>query len=112
SSERAPRRPRASSSSAPTRTRSNAKGEATRELLLLTAEELFAERGIAAVALRDIGIAAGQRNNIAEQYHFGDREALVQQIIEYRAIASEEIRGRMIADLFVDTSQPDVRDLI
>jgi AcrR family transcriptional regulator len=35
----------------------------TRERLLVTAERLFAERGVAGVSLREIGAAAGQRNN-------------------------------------------------
>jgi len=69
---------------APT-TRQNARGEATRELILVTAERLFAERGIAAVPLRDIGIAAGQKNNVAVQYHFGDRETLVREVARFRA---------------------------
>jgi AcrR family transcriptional regulator len=69
---------------APT-TRQNARGEATRELILITAERLFAERGIAAVPLRDIGIAAGQKNNVAVQYHFGDRETLVREVVRFRA---------------------------
>ena len=63
----------------------NARGEATRELILLTAERLFAERGIEAVPLRDIGQAADQKNNFAVQYHFGDRENLVRAIAEYRS---------------------------
>jgi AcrR family transcriptional regulator len=71
--------------------RQNARGEATRELILLTAERLFAERGIAAVPLRDIGAAAGQRNNVAVQYHFGDRETLVLAVNAYRVSVMDEI---------------------
>src|SRR5690348_17179515 len=82
-----------------TRDRVNSRGDATRQLILKTAEQLFAERGIAAVPLRDIGIAAGQKNNVAVQYHFGDRESLIREIISYRAIASEEKRVEMLADL-------------
>jgi AcrR family transcriptional regulator len=71
--------------------RQNARGEATRELLLQTAERLFAERGIEAVPLRDIGAAAGQRNNVAVQYHFGDRETLVREVARYRAAFVEDL---------------------
>src|ERR1700722_10379672 len=74
------------------RERVNSRGDATRQLILATAEQLFAERGIAAVPLRDIGVAAGQKNNVAVQYHFGDRESLLQEITSYRAAASDESR--------------------
>ena len=46
----------------------------TRELLLNTAERLFAEHGVAAVSNRQICEAAGQGNNYAIGYHFGSRE--------------------------------------
>ncbi|RYF40954.1 MAG: TetR family transcriptional regulator, partial [Comamonadaceae bacterium] len=49
--------------------RANSRGDATRQLLLTMAEQLFAERGIAAVPLRDIGVAAGQKNHAVVQYH-------------------------------------------
>lgn len=44
---------------------------ATREALLTAAERLFAERGVQAVAHRQISVAAGQRNQAAVNYHFG-----------------------------------------
>jgi len=47
----------------------------------MTAEQLFAEHGIAAVPLRDIGTAAGQKNHAVVQHHFGDRECLVREVI-------------------------------
>ena len=54
---------------------------ATRERLIATAEELFAERGIGGVSLREINAAAGQRNSTALQYHFGDRDGLVRAVL-------------------------------
>jgi AcrR family transcriptional regulator len=54
---------------------------ATRERLIATAEELFAERGIGGVSLREINAAAGQRNSTALQYHFVDREGLVRAVL-------------------------------
>jgi AcrR family transcriptional regulator len=77
----------------------------------MTAEQLFAEHGIAAVPLRDIGIAAGQKNHAAVQYHFGDRESLVREIIAFRATLSERLRVEMFADL-VSRGQPQVSDLV
>jgi AcrR family transcriptional regulator len=97
---------------APGRDRTNVRGEATRELILLTAERLFAERGIEAVPLRDIGLAADQKNNFAVQYHFGDREKLVQAIAEYRARALMEVNTRLIADLVTGGQVPTVGDFV
>jgi AcrR family transcriptional regulator len=94
------------------RDRTNVRGEATRELILLTAERLFAERGIEAVPLRDIGLAADQKNNFAVQYHFGDRENLVQAIAEYRARSLIEINTRLIADLVTGGQVPLVGDFV
>ena len=77
----------------------------------MTAEQLFAEHGIAAVALRDIGVTAGQRNHAVVQYHFGDREGLIREIVAFRAALSERLRVEMFADL-VSRGQPEVSDLV
>ena len=79
--------------------RGNASGRATRGLLMETAERLFAERGIAGVSLREIGQKAGQRNNAATQYHFGNREKLIQAIYISRASALEARRYELMAGL-------------
>ena len=49
-----------------------------RQLLLQTAEALFARKGIDAVSLNEINKAARQRNTSAMHYHFGSKEGLVQ----------------------------------
>ena len=69
----------------------NDAADATRELLLLTAERLLRGARIESVPLRDIGLAAGQRNNGVVQYHFGDRESLVRAIAGYRSRSLEEM---------------------
>lgn len=58
--------------------------EPTADFLLRTAERLFAERGLAGVSLRQIAVAAGQRNPAVVQYHFGSKDDLVRAIIESR----------------------------
>jgi AcrR family transcriptional regulator len=88
------RRERVQPVSVPALDRGNASGRATRERLILLAERMFAERGIEAVSLRAIGDAAGQRNKMAVQYHFGDRAALVGAIYAYR---SEQLDARRAA---------------
>ena len=52
--------------------------------LLVTAERLFGEHGIAGVSLRQIGAAAGSSNNSAVHYHFGSKEQLIEAIFSYR----------------------------
>lgn len=94
------------------RDRPNARGDATRQLILMKAEELFATHGIEAVPLRDIGVAAGQKNNVAVQYHFGDRDSLLREITTYRARASEQVRAEQLADLLADGRSPTVADLV
>ncbi|HEY6531366.1 MAG TPA: TetR family transcriptional regulator [Acidimicrobiales bacterium] len=94
------------------RGRTNARGDATRELILLTAERLFAERGIEAVPLRDIGVAAGQKNNVAVQYHFGDRESLVTAIAAYRADFMSDHLNEVVADLASEAGPPTVEQVV
>ncbi|OHV48394.1 TetR/AcrR family transcriptional regulator [Pseudofrankia sp. BMG5.36] len=93
------------------RDRLNSKGSATRQLILETAERLFAERGIAAVPLRDISVAAGQRNNTAVQYYFGDRESLLREITSYRASTSERVRAEALTELLA-SGEPRVHDVV
>lgn len=84
---------------------------ATRELLLDAGERLFAERGIHGVSLREIGLAAGQRNNGATQYHFGDKTGLVIAIFERRS-AEVNARRLELLDEAVAAGRTGVRDLV
>ena len=107
-----PERPERRSSSLTGGERKNVRGEATRQLILTAAERLFAEHGISAVPLRDIGIAAGQRNHAVVQYHFGDRDEVVKAIMESRGAESEASRTDMVADLMLGGAVPTVRDVV
>jgi AcrR family transcriptional regulator len=55
----------------------SARGDQTKELLLDEAETLYGERGVAGVSLREIRLAAGARNTAAMQFHFGDRDGVI-----------------------------------
>jgi AcrR family transcriptional regulator len=57
---------------------------ATALQLLLAAERLFAEHGLAGVSLRQISLEAGSSNNSAIRYHFGSKEDLLRAIFDYR----------------------------
>jgi AcrR family transcriptional regulator len=71
---------------------------ATRELILVAAERLFAEHGVVAVSNRQISEAAGQGNNTAVGYHFGTKTDLVRAILRRHTEDIERIRTRMVAD--------------
>jgi len=57
---------------------------ATALQLLLAAERLFAEHGLAGISLRQIAIEAGSSNNSAIRYHFGSKDDLLRAIFAYR----------------------------
>jgi len=64
--------------------------------LILAAEKLFAEHGIAAVSLRQINQAANQKNISAAHYHFGSREGLVMAVLSYRWPQLDRRRAEML----------------
>lgn len=64
------------------RPRITPRSAATRARLVSVAERLFAKRGVEGVPLSEINKASGQRNANACQYHFGNREGLLQAIID------------------------------
>jgi AcrR family transcriptional regulator len=90
----------------------DARGELARATLLDAAEQLFAERGIEAVSLRDVSAAAGQRNHSAAQYHFGDRRNLVAAVFERRMRVVGERRHALLDALSVEGRTGEVADII
>lgn len=63
--------------------------------LLLAAERLFAEHGLAGVSLRQISIEAGSSNHSAIRYHFGSKDDLLRAIFAYRL--SDLTRRRVLS---------------
>ncbi|WP_246457028.1 TetR/AcrR family transcriptional regulator [Saccharopolyspora gloriosae] len=70
--------------------------DATRELLLRTAERLFAERGLSEVSNRQIVEAAGQANNSALAYHVGTREDLLRALSDTHSEPITRRTGELI----------------
>lgn len=66
--------------------------------ILAAAESLYAARSIESVSLREIAVAAGHGNTNAVQYHFGNRDNLVQAIFAWRVWQMEPVRGAMLAE--------------
>lgn len=89
-----------------------ASGRATRELLIETAERLFAERGVDSVSLREVAAAAGQRNTAAVKYHFGDRDGLVGAVFEFRLPTINERRLAILDRLRDDGRLDDPRSVV
>ncbi len=84
----------------------------TRERITRTALQLFAERGLENVSIRDLNQASGVRNQSAVYYHFGGREGLVLAVLE-EAIASLEGRlQQTLAQVPRAGGAPRLRDLL
>jgi AcrR family transcriptional regulator len=84
----------------------------TPERILLAAERLFSERGIDAVSLREITAAAGV-NTAAAHYHFGSKEAVLQELFSLRAQPIADRREQLLSQLKLDRSgRPKLEDIL
>lgn len=92
--------------------RMHSTGEATRIALMEASEKLFAERGIDAVPLREIQLAAGQSNTSVIGYHFVSREGLVRALIEYRHTELNTDRETMLTQMHADGTAADPRAVV
>ncbi|MGH1504253.1 MAG: TetR/AcrR family transcriptional regulator [Acidimicrobiales bacterium] len=90
------------------------RGADAQHALVVAAERLFAEHGIHGVSLRDVAAAAGQRNNSAVQYHFGDRRGLVAAVYRSHMTRIDARRVAMLLDLDValDAGESDVAEFV
>jgi AcrR family transcriptional regulator len=82
----------------------------TRERLIDAAEVLFAEHGISGVSLREINRAAGAKNAVAVQYHFGDREGIV-RAINAKHFPAIDARRHAMLDEYEAQNKDDIRAL-
>lgn len=80
--------------------------------MIEAAERLAVERGLGAVSLREVQLAAGQRNKSAAQYHFGNREGLLSAIIEKWMAPVNARRLELLAALDAVDRPPTVRQLV
>ena len=70
-------------------------GDETKERILLAAQKLFAKRGFEAVSLRKITTEA-LANVAAVNYHFGSKEALVDEVIVQHMLPVMKERMRLL----------------
>ncbi|PWV73918.1 regulatory protein, tetR family [Prauserella marina] len=85
------------------------RAHATRDLIVATAERLFAEHGVNSVSNRQIGAAAGQGNTTAVSYHFATKADLIRAILRKHDERIDVVREAMVADAAGST---DARDWI
>ena len=83
----------------------------TRHHLILAGEKLFAQHGIDAVSLRQVNVAAGQKNSSASHYHFGSKEGLVRAVYDFRMARVNHRREELLDGLDGSPDGISVRDL-
>jgi AcrR family transcriptional regulator len=88
------------------------RGDSTRANLLDTAELLWGTRGVRAVSLREIRLAAGARNSAAIQFHFGDRDGLIDALIERHMPRIAAIQQRIYEQMVEEGREDDERSLV
>jgi AcrR family transcriptional regulator len=76
--------------------------------LIAAAEQLFADRGIDGVSLREINREAQQRNTTSLQYHFGDRQGLLRAVLAKHG-REVHIRRNALLDQYEANGTDDVR---
>lgn len=91
------------------KTMGTGRARTTRELILRTAERLFAEQGVYAVSNRQIGEAAAQGNTAVVGYHFGTKTDLVRAITRKHMCRIDQLRTRHVAQV---ASSGDIRDWV
>ncbi|MCX2929214.1 TetR family transcriptional regulator [Mycobacterium sp. CVI_P3] len=86
------------------------RGARSREELLDAAERLIAEHGFE-VPLREIAVAAGQRNNSAVNYYFRSRQDLIDAVVARRLVPMEVERQAML-DCMSDEQMADAHAVL
>lgn len=80
--------------------------------ILCCAEQLIAEHGLEGVSTRMISRASGQKNNSALQYHFKNREGLIEAILDYRVTPVNQQRLLRLQHLKSQSRLPSTRKLV
>lgn len=88
------------------------RGGTTRNELKRAARRLFAERGIAAVGMREVVEAAGQRNAAAVHYYFGSKDDLLRELLIDGADQIDAGRAALIDTAEAKGKAMTLRDLV
>lgn len=87
------------------------RGAQTRQALMRSAENLIAMHGIEHVTIREIVQGAGQKNESALQYHFGNLDGLIEEIIRTRSVQTQAKRATLLEEVLAANPVPDLRSL-
>ena len=82
------------------------------DALKRAAIQLFAQRGIDGVTVREIAQAAGQRNHGAVAYYFGTKEALVRELVVDGARLIDERRNAELDRIEASGGPLTVREVV
>jgi AcrR family transcriptional regulator len=88
------------------------KDASTRDLLKLAARRLFAHRGLNGVGVRDIVLAAGQRNSGSLHYYFGTKENLARELVSDGAKLIDQRRNSQLDDIERAGGPRQLREII
>ena len=86
------------------------RGDVTRERLMRAAELLIAQDGIENVTVRAIVSEAEQKNESALQYHFQNRDGLLDAIHQQRNSEVRALRETLLQP-YLEGQEPDLRDI-
>lgn len=92
--------------------RRDPRSEITQIALIEAAEQMFAEDGIEAVSIRQIGAAIGSSNNGVVAYHFGSKEALIEAIFRHRLPDIQAQQRRRLAEADAAGKGDDLHTLL
>jgi AcrR family transcriptional regulator len=84
----------------------------TRDLLKIAARRLFAHRGYDGVSVRDIVLAAGQRNSGSLHYYFGSKDELARELVADGARLIDDRRNRALDDIEARGGPRHLRQII
>ncbi|WP_233267025.1 TetR/AcrR family transcriptional regulator [Tomitella fengzijianii] len=76
------------------------------------AEQIVAERGMSALTLKDVQIAANQSNKSAAKYHFGSRQGLLDALVETRMGPVNARRKDLLEHIEGSTDSPTARQIV